>query len=298
MDVIVMVRSMTGYGVSTKTLEDAQYTLEIKSVNHRFLDLHIILPSSFHFIEDKIRKIVQQTMERGRVDVMLHLNEKPGNQKELVTDWALLDQYIEQYKLAKERYNLDGFISVDILSSIPDLFHVEEKHDYPVQWADSILQTVTEVVAKVQDMREKEGNYLASDIRTRMNSIHNMLLLIEERRPTVVDDYHQRITERLATYTAHFAEIKSRQFEQDIALLAEKGDIAEELTRLKSHHIHFMDILQESGSKGRKLDFIIQEMVREINTIGSKSIDHLISQWTIQIKSELEKIKEQVQNIE
>lgn len=293
-----MIRSMTGYGTGSGNLEEIQYNIEIRTVNHRFLDMRLHLPNSFNFMENDIKKALKLFFERGRIEVYINFTGSHLVSKTLTTDWTLLDQYIKQYQSVKKRYDLSGTLSIDLLSAIPELFIVEEEDNLPADLAPVILKSIKHVSKQVLHMREQEGSHLAHDIKSRMNSVHNMLLLIKEQRPQVVKEYRERIRQRIIEYTGGLTETDSQLFHQEIALLAEKGDISEELTRLDSHIAHFLETMELNETIGRKLDFIIQEMHREINTVGSKSTEHQIGRLTVQIKSELEKIKEQIQNIE
>ena len=288
---------MTGYGVESVYIGDTHYTVEMKSVNHRFLDIQLKLPHTLNFMEGKIKKIIKTYFERGRIEVYFNFTGEHFGKKTLVTDWSLMDQYMEQYELAKKRYNLEGN-PIHLLSSIPEVFIVQEDNEQPTELVTSILESINIVSEQVLNMRKEEGKDLLFDIKNRIISNENMLSLIKERRPQVINEYRERILERIIEYTEKSIDVNSQSFFQEIALLAEKGDISEEITRLESHITHFNETIELNEAIGRKLDFIIQEMHREINTVGSKSTDHLISQWTIKIKSELEKIKEQIQNIE
>lgn len=293
-----MVRSMTGYGVKMINIEESQITIEMKSVNHRFLDIKTNLPLNLSFIEEKIKRIIKNHFQRGRFEVYVIIDGDHFVKKTLITDWELMDQYVNQYELAKERYQLEGDLSLSSLSSLSGLFRVKEDEEQPSELIDTILESIEYVCKQVQDRRKEEGDNLKNDINNRITSVHNMLLLIKERRPKVISDYQERIIERLRNYTSQMSQLDDRQLHQEIALLAEKGDISEELTRLESHIGYFFKTIDLEEAVGRKLDFIIQEMHREINTVGSKSTDNEISQLAINIKSELEKIKEQIQNIE
>lgn len=293
-----MAESMTGYGVEARDIEEAHITIEMKSVNHRFLDIKVNLPHSWSFLEEKIKKIIKNYFYRGRIEVYVIIDNDYFIKKTLMTDWNLMDQYVNQYKLAKERYGLTGDLSVSSLSSIPELFKIQEVENQPSELFDYILETTERVCQQVQDSRSIEGEYLKKDIKNRVNSVHNMLLLIKESRPQVIKDYQARIYDRIKEYTPYAIKLDDQQLHQEISLLAEKGDISEELTRLESHISHFNETIDSDKPVGRKLDFIIQEMHREINTIGSKSTDNKISRRAIEIKSEIEKVKEQIQNIE
>ncbi|HLR80262.1 MAG TPA: YicC/YloC family endoribonuclease [Bacillota bacterium] len=293
-----MVRSMTGYGHDTLRMEQAIITVEIRTVNHRFFDFHVKAPHTLLFLEDKIKRLVQSYIERGRVDVYINIEGSSFTQKSLQADWDLIDQYVHLLKNVQERYDLNKVLSQTIIPEIPDLITVEEYEETPHELTDQIMQSIERACQQVIMMRQEEGRFLMADIKKRMKSIRNMLLLVEGRRKYVIQEYRERIEERLVDYLGDSASVDWTRMHQEIALLAEKGDITEETTRLHSHINHFVETIDEGGVIGRKLDFIVQEMQRETNTIGSKSIDCKIGEWTVQLKSDMEKIKEQVQNIE
>lgn len=288
---------MTGYGNEIKELDHALIKVEIRSVNHRFLDMKAKIPSSIMFLEDRLKQVMKQYFNRGRTELYISWEGDLLVERTLHTDWKLMDEFLKQLKEAKHRYQLSGDIPISVIATIPDLITVIEKEQQPTHFEDLLLESTRNVCEKVRKMREEEGSFLINDIKKRLTSIENMVSLVEGRRIHVIDEYRERIEKRIETYMNDSMNMDER-IRQEIALLAEKGDITEEIIRLKSHLNHFYELIPLNDPVGRKMDFIVQEMHREINTIGSKSSDSMIGQWTVNLKSEVEKIKEQVQNIE
>lgn len=293
-----LVKSMTGYGTSTFQFESTSITVEIRSVNHRFLDIIPKYPKTFLYLEDKIKKRVKSFFQRGRIDLHIEVEGNNFVNKTIVTDWVLLDQLIQQLRTAQERYKLSEDIPVSLLIQLPGIITVQENEDKPSELQEMVLKCIDEACEQVLQMRMDEGKYLLEDIAERVSAIRSMVTLLEDRRERVIHEYRNRIQERISNFVDGTINIEDGRIYQEIAILAEKGDITEEVTRLHSH-IEQIELL--CGGKepiGRKLDFIIQEMNREVNTVGSKSTDTKIGELTVALKSEIEKIKEQVQNIE
>lgn len=289
---------MTGYGASTFQLGDTVITIEIRSVNHRFLDIIPKYPRTFLYAEDKIKKILKSYFSRGRIELHIDMEGSTFINKTVVTDWNLMDQVMEQLQQAKERYGLSDAHSSSLLAQLPELMTITENETKPSELQEKLLTGIKEACAQVLHMRMEEGENLLSDILGRVKTVHHMVLLLEGRREQVIEEYQARIKKRIETYVDDSISLDAARLHQEIAILAEKGDISEEITRLLSHLQQIESICTSDQPIGRKLDFIIQEMNREANTIGSKSTDHKIGEWTVAMKSEIEKMKEQVQNIE
>ncbi len=295
-----MTTSMTGYGADKLHMEDTTITVEIKTVNHRFFDFTAKIPRSLLFLEDAIKKEIQSYFHRGRIEIYINIEGKGFVEKSLQTDWNLLGQYIHEMKLAKKRYGLTGEIPATIISAIPDIISIQEKEQQPGDLQDAIIKSVQQACLQVLRMRKKEGAFLQKDLMERIKTVTGLTREIEAMRPKIIEGYKERIAERIAANITNTANLDEDRVQQEIILLAEKGDITEELTRLYSHFKQFSSLLQQKQDTpiGRKLDFIAQEIHREANTIGSKSTDAALSEKMILLKSEMEKIKEQLQNIE
>ncbi|UJL47885.1 YicC family protein [Virgibacillus sp. NKC19-16] len=292
-----MAMSMTGYGTSTSHLENTMLTVEIRSVNHRYLDFTAKIPRFFLFLEDKIKKIIQSYFGRGRIEVYISIEGESFVKKTVKTDWDLMDQYMDQLGKAKSRYHLIGDIPAEILAAIPELITIREAEEYPDGLKDAILTCTKEACEQVRVMRQEEGVFLSNDLEERLNTIYNIVSLLQTNRIRVMEEYRERIQKRIRDHLDDNTVDQARVY-QEIVLLAEKGDITEEVVRLLAHIEHFRGTLNTAEPIGRTLDFITQEMHREANTIGSKSTDTEISAYTVSLKREIEKMKEQLQNIE
>lgn len=289
---------MTGYGREFLAMGSTTITIEIKSVNHRFLDIAAKIPRTLLFMEDDFKRILQTYFHRGRIELYIHIEGEGFGQRTLKANWALMDQYMEQLKEAKDRYHLSGELTPAIITAIPDLFTIQETSDEPEAFQDFFITCLHQACAKVLEMRKEEGEHLTQDVSARMNGIREMVASLTSRRAHVIDEYRERIKQRIDEHVAGNLPMDDARIYQEIAILAEKGDITEEITRLEGHVNHFQETLKTPDTIGRKLDFIIQEMHRETNTIGAKSSDAKIGQWIVSLKSDIERIKEQVQNIE
>ncbi len=289
---------MTGYGRDISTVNDTTIRVEVRTVNHRFLDFTAKIPRSLLFIEDSLKQVVKSYFYRGHIDVYINLTGEGFIEKELRTDWSLLDQYINQLKQAQTCYQLEDDISVSMLSTLPELIQIQEKETYDNQLTEAIVQSTQQACNEVQAMRIAEGENISRDINHHLQNIQDGVEELKKTRHTVIEEYRNRIQERIKGFVAENAYIDQARMHQEIALLAEKGDITEELTRLQSHIDLFGETIRKEEPIGRTLDFIVQEMHRETNTIGSKSTDMRIGQSIVTLKGEIEKIKEQIQNIE
>ncbi|MGP4040355.1 YicC/YloC family endoribonuclease [Gracilibacillus sp. D59] len=290
--------SMTGFGREEFRNDQLEINTEVKAVNHRYLDITFHMPKFLLPIEDQLKKIVQDKIKRGKISVSIYITGTYTHRKQLQTDWDLVDQYIDQLKQLQTKYQLAGEISTEMISQFPDIFHIEEKEEISTNTETHVKHTVEKAVNKANQMRTIEGTELRKDLLTRTENIQNNIKQLGERRKIVIIEYQERILERINKYLENTSVSDESKLYQEVALLAEKGDISEELTRIHSHIKQFQQIMGETDPLGRKLDFIVQEINRELNTIGSKSNDVLISEQIVYLKSEAEKMKEQIQNVE
>jgi len=289
---------MTGYGIDTFHSDDLTLTVEIRTVNSRYLDFKAHIPRSLYGLEIEMKKIIQTHIERGRVELYINTIGNTFEEKSLHVDWDLMDQFFGQIDEIKARYQLSGDIPLSVITTMDEILSIKEQKQTNDGLHNFVLSSVEKVIKKVLKTRKSEGAFLIKDIENRAAFIVQTVQKIDERKEVVYDEYYMRIKDRIE---AHFTEeipYDESQLIQEVALLAEKSDITEEITRLNSHLEHFKQVTEQTNAMGRKLDFIIQEMHREANTIGAKSVDPTISEWIVQIKSNLEKMKEQVQNIE
>lgn len=289
---------MTGYGRATIHAEGATITAEIRSVNHRFLDISMNIPASFLFLEDKIKEVIKRNFSRGRIEVLVKIEGERFATKELNVDWDLMDQYVNVVKKAQQRYDLSHEISIVDLLIKSDLFEVIEKEGTSDELNKSILKCVTTAINHVDLIRKREGHYLFEEIKTIVEKSARITSLIKKHQITALIEYKTKIHDRIESHLKDTISIDETRLAPEIALLAEKGDLTEEITRLESHVNHMYNTLDKNEPVGRTIDFIAQEMQRETNTIGAKSLDGMISEYVVLLKGEIEKIREQAQNIE
>lgn len=289
---------MTGFGRGEARSDAAAISVEMRSVNNRYLDVQAKLPRSLAAFEPRVRKFVQDRFARGRVDVFV--NRSGGDTKpfRLTLDTGLAEQYLGILRDAKVRYGLSGEIEVSLLAALPDIISREEiAEDADALWR-LLERALEDAAASLRAMRQEEGIALARDIAGRLGSLAAMTDAIRVRAPETVEHARKRMTESLEKLLKEPPD--PTRLAQEIALLAERTDVTEELTRLESHLTQFRGMLQQAGDEpvGRKLDFLIQEMGREVNTVASKALNAEVSLQVVTGKAELEKIREQVQNIE
>lgn len=296
----MMIVSMTGYGQAIGENERYRINVEMKSVNHRFLEVTIRMPRQFLFLEDKLKKQVSRFVQRGKVDVFLTVEGEGLVQRTLQTDWDLLANFYELHEEGQKRFQVSEQLSLEKLLLHPDVVTVLEKENQSETIAAEIISTTQKAAAKLFEMRQREGSLLEADLQQRVIAIRQLGETISTWAPQVSKTYHERLVKRVEEFLEGKLEIEEGRILTEVALFADKANIDEELTRLNSHIEQFLTIIksEDNSPVGRKLDFLVQEMNREANTIGSKSNDIHISKQVVELKAELEKIKEQVQNIE
>lgn len=293
-----MARSMTGFGrASSLEGSEKSFTLEMKSVNHRYLDVNIRMPKSMISFEEKIRRVLSQKLSRGKVDLFINLKDYHKGDQVTRFNEKLADSYVRSLKEIKERYDLKDDISVSLIAKFTDVIMVEEKQENIDELWTELEPLIQEAVDTMVTMREVEGGKLKEDIISKTNDIKLMVSSIEEKSETIVENYKLKLEERIKELQKNI-EIDESRLAVEIAIFADKASIDEEITRLYSHINQVIKTFSLNEPIGRKLDFIIQEMNREANTIASKSYDIEITNIVINIKNTLEKIREQVQNIE
>lgn len=291
-----MVKSMTGFGQITKKHGETQLSIEIKTVNHRFLDMNFKMSKPLSIFEEKMRKIIQQYIKRGRVDVFVTLQGQSLTEQHIQVNWNLLNQYLEQFNEIQIQKQIKGDIQINDLIHLNDLFQVEETNDKDEQFEQFLMTAFHEVLNGVNVMRIEEGSSLKEDILSRLKIIDHITNHLYNYADEYKEQYRQKIIERIKEYLNDV--VDESRIIQEAAILSEKSDISEEIIRLNSHIEQFNEIIEKDDAIGRKLDFLTQELLREVNTIGSKANDVRISKYVVELKSEIEKIKEQVQNIE
>ncbi|MDE6550965.1 MAG: YicC family protein [Clostridia bacterium] len=289
------MKSMTGYGKGIAEDAERKICVEIKSVNHRFLDLNIKLPRNFNFAEDTLRRAVKCKMDRGHLDIYVSY-ERRGNTR-LVLNEELAKEYCTLAAKSKMKYNISDDFGVAGLFRMSDVIVSEEEDDDEGKVLQLLEKAVCAATDALDTMRSKEGELLQSDILAKVAKIVTLVDKIEQRSPIAIAEHRAKMTERINEVIAGVTFDEARLI-NEIAFYTDKVAIDEEIARLRSHIVHFNHICNEGGAVGKKLDFIIQEMNRETNTIGSKCCDSDISAAVIDCKCEVEKIREQIQNIE
>lgn len=292
-----MVKSMTGYGRAEETIRGCTITVELRSVNNRYLDCNIRLPRLYLFAEDGIKSRVQNTISRGKVDVFVTLDYAGKEEVKVTVNRPVADGYYGALKQLAQSYQLSEDISVSLLSRFPDVLLAEKAEEDTEQRAQDIYSVLDRALADFDEMRTKEGSRLRDDILSRAAAIENMVTFVEERSPQTVSEYRAKLEARMQEVLQN-TQIDESRLLTEAAIFADKVAVAEETVRLRSHIAQLREMLSKGGATGRKLDFLIQEFNREANTIGSKCGDIQIARQVVDIKAEIEKIREQVQNIE
>ena len=297
-----MVRSMTGYGRGECSKYNRKFVVEIKSVNHRYNDISVKLPRILSGLEDAVKKSVSKCVSRGKTDVYVNYEAMGDQDVNITFNAALADSYVAVLTDIKERYGIEEKISISSISRFPDIISTGKGVDGEEAMAELrevLFEAVDEAVKNLAFMREQEGSALKSDILEKLITIDYMSGKIVARVPRAIEAYKERFKERIKeALSGSGMEIDENRMLMEIAVFADRACVDEEITRLASHIEQMRAILDNGDAMGRKLDFLIQEMNREVNTIGSKSHDTEITQIMVELKSEIEKIREQVQNIE
>lgn len=293
-----MIKSMTGYGRGEANTERMRFVVEMKSVNHRYSEVMVRMPREWLFVEDMIKKTVQARLKRGRMDVFVTVFHEQLPSKQLQIDWSLAEAYINATKELNLRFGVTTEVSSRELLQFPDLVQLKEEEADLQAEVPALLQAAQDAVERLLLMRMEEGKALRVDITERLAYLEREAEAISQRAPIVVQEAREKLVQKLEDWLPESNELDQGRLLTEIALMAERGDISEETTRLTSHIRQFASILETDDPVGRQLDFLVQEMNREVNTIGSKANDLQIAQKVVTLKSELEKIREQVQNIE
>lgn len=292
-----MIKSMTGFGRGSVEQDGRSFIVEIKSVNHRYCDLNIKMPKSFLSFEDRIRKTVLEKISRGKVDVFITQNKQEKLGVKAVLDENLADSYVECLKKIKDKYDIKEGLSISLIAKFPDVIILkQEEEDVESIWK-ILSNPLKEAINLLVEMREKEGLKLKKDILSKCDYIKHSLDKIEKRSPFVVCEYKEKLNERLKELLQDY-QVDENRIAMEVAIFGDKACIDEEIVRLNSHLVQLRETFNLDEPIGRKLDFILQEMNRETNTIGSKANDLEITNSVLNIKNEIEKIREQIQNIE
>ena len=292
-----MIKSMTGYGCSKGLSGETEITVELKSVNSRYLDCSVKLPRSYISFEEPLKAIVGRHITRGKVDVFITLDLSKSGGFEIKVNQPLADAYISALRELAELHGLSDTINVVDITRIPDVLHVEKKETNSEQLCADICAVLEDALLEFDEMRAKEGLRLCNDILARLDEIEKLTAKAEVISPKSIADYTSKLEARMRE-VLQTADIDEQRIVMEAAVFADRVAINEETVRLNSHITQLRKILESSEPVGRKIDFLVQEFNREANTIGSKGNDTEMAKITVDLKSEIEKIREQAQNIE
>ena len=292
-----MIKSMTGYGRAVETVNGREFTVELRSVNNRYLDCSVRLPRMLSFGEDAVKQAVKQSVSRGKVDVFISVRSEGGDEVQVSLNTAVLEGYIAAMRQMVDVYGVKDEISTASLSRMPEVFLLEKPQVDEEQLLTDLMVVVEKALESYDAMRRTEGEALDRDLRSRGQTILELVAKVEQGNAQTVVDYRTRLEAKLKEVLANTAIDESRIL-TEAAIFADKVAVDEETVRLRSHLQQMNTMLSGGGAVGRKLDFLLQEMNREANTIGSKCTDVNLARIVVDIKAELEKIREQTQNIE
>ncbi len=292
-----MIRSMTGYGRAVETIDGREITAELRSVNNRYLDCTVKMPRLYAFAEDSVKTHVKSAISRGKVDVFIAVNVMEDMQMRISVNHPVLEGYLSAMRSIASDYGVRDDISVTALSRLPDVFVVEKAEEDEEKLTQDILSVVDKALEKFTAMRTTEGAALEADLRGRAATILTLVEKVEQRSPVTLAEYRARLTEKMQE-VLQSTTIDEGRILQEAAIYADKIAVDEETVRLRSHLNQLETMLTNGGAIGRKLDFLLQELNREANTIGSKGNDLEQARTVVEITAELEKIREQTQNIE
>ncbi len=291
-----MIKSMTGYGVGRVKREDGECLIEIKSLNNKYCDINIKNNFQSLEIEQKIEKLIKDRVLRGKVNILVKVENYGLTEEKIILNEDVADSSYKNLKALKEKYKLKDEISIDSMLKFRDIFTIVKEEETAKMWP-LIEKTLNLALDSLLKMREKEGKALVTDIRKRVKKIQKLIDKIEKYAKSSPLDYQEKFLSKIKKLTEGL-NVDEGRIELEAAIFAEKTDITEEITRLKSHLIQFDELLNSEESVGRKMDFLTQEINREVNTIGSKTSDIEVTSLVVLVKSELEKIREQARNIE
>ena len=291
-----MIKSMTGYGRGNISKNDREYQIEIKSVNHRYLDISIKMPRQLSYLEDAIKKEISSKVKRGKIDVFITFNNNSLEGRTIKINTELAHAYVEELKKLSEKENILSDIQVTEISKYPDVLNIQNEQD-----DDKIKEEVIEVVNIAIDnfisMRKVEGSKISEDLLKRLDYIQEKVKEISQLSTGLIEEYVVKLETRIKEILKD-QEIDKQRLAQEVVIYADKCSVEEEITRLNSHILQFKNLLNSDETVGKKLDFIVQEMNRETNTIGSKANNLEVTNRVIDLKTEIENIREQIQNIE
>lgn len=292
-----MVKSMTGFGRFELTDETKKITVEMKSVNHRYLDMNLKMPKKLSFFEASVRNLLKEYIQRGKVDIFITYEDFTENNYSLTYNKEMAALYMKYLTEMSEDFNIENDVRISTLSRYPEVFSLEEQEIDEQELLSDLEKAVRGACEKFVETRITEGENLKNDLIDKLDGMLEHVAFIEERAPEIISEYKNKIYERVSEYLSD-SSIEDSRILAEVTIFADKVCVDEEIVRLKSHIEHTKQTLKDGGSVGRKLDFIAQEMNREANTILSKANDLSTSEHAIDLKTDIEKVREQIQNIE
>jgi uncharacterized protein (TIGR00255 family) len=292
-----MINSMTGYGKGEAQAENSALSVEIKTVNHRYADVTIKLPRTLMVLENEVRRQVGQVLKRGKIDVFVNFGQAEESTVVPVLNRPLANAYSELLTQLRNELGLSGGVTLEMLIAQKDVIQLREAESRPEDVRTCLLQALQKALEQVSAMRRAEGEATALDLDERLVQLEGLLGAVEQRAPLIPQEWQAKLKERLARLQQTL-EYDPQRVAQEIALFADRCDISEELTRFRSHLGQFRTLFSDAEPVGRRMDFLVQELNREVNTMGSKSNDAELTKVVVAMKAELEKVREQVQNVE
>ncbi len=292
-----MVKSMTGYGRSEQTINGRSITIELKSVNNRYLDCNVRLPRAYGYIEENIKKKVRQSASRGKVDVYISVDSTQSDSVAVTVNQPLAASYLAAMQLLADTYGLNNDVTVSMLSRFPDVLTLEKLPQDQDALAAEVYTVLDEALSAYDNTRIIEGEKLKTDMLAKLDNLEHFVEIVAQRSPETVREHRERLYAKLQEVLEN-TQLDDSRILTEAAIFADKVAVDEEIVRLRSHIDRYRTMLIEGGIVGRQIDFLIQEMNRETNTIGSKCTDLSIAHVVVDMKSEIEKLREQVQNLE
>jgi len=292
-----MIRSMTGFGKGDFNEEGKFFTVEIRTTNHRYNDISVKIPRQVSYLEDKVRDVVLQYMSRGKIEIFITYEDYSGSIKNVFIDEGLAEAYIKAAETIRNKFDVMDDITVSFIAKLPDVIKITNENESEEELWSILKKALDAALGNLIAMREKEGERLAEDLIERIDFVGERLKEIEIRAPEVVKEYKKKLENRIKELLEQEIPDENR-INMEVVLFADKCNINEEIVRLKSHIAQMKETLQLQEPVGKKLDFLVQEMLREVNTIGSKANNLVIIKEVLAIKHEIEKMREQIQNIE
>ena len=292
-----MIKSMTGYGRSIYENEGREYIVEIKSVNNRFSDINIKSPRSLNYLEEEIKKVILNNVSRGKIDLFITFNNNSDLGKKINLNTEIAKKYIEELKKLSEETNIIDNINIMDISRFPDVLNIRVEEEAEEIIKNELLHALNDAIKNFLDMREKEGLKIKQDLEERIELIKQKIEKISDISSGLVEEYIVKLEERIKELLKTDV-VDQNRLAQEVVIYSDKCSVEEEITRLNSHISQFLNLLNSDVAVGKKIDFLIQEMNRETNTIGSKANNLIITNYVVDMKTEIENIREQVQNIE